>query len=117
MELSEFNKLLQLNNVPASNVTIVGDGTLPTPKTLTLAQLIADFENLESTLVTINNAGISGAATYAGTLKVNDGTGQMDLFTRSDAAFAGTAIPATPKTITAIVSEFTSEQLLGINSI
>lgn len=108
MELSEFNKLLQLNNVPASNVTIVGDGTLPTPKTLTLAQLIADFENLESTLVTINNAGISGAATYAGTLKVNDGTGQMDLFTRSDAAFAGTAIPATPKTITAIVSEFTS---------
>jgi hypothetical protein len=108
MELSEFNKLLQLNNVPASNVTIVGDGTLPTPKTLTLAQLIADFENLESTLVTINNAGISGAATYAGTLKVNDGTGQMDLFTRSDAAFAGNAVPATPKTITAIVSEFTS---------
>ncbi len=108
MELSEFNKLLQLNNVPATNVTIVGDGTLPTPKTVTLSQLLADFENLESTLVTVNNATITGAATYAGTLKVNDGTGQIDLFTRSDAAFATSSIPATPKTLTAIVSEFTS---------
>ena len=108
IELSEFNKLLQLNNVPVANVTIIGDGTLPTPRVATIAQITADFENYESTLVTVNNASISGAATLSGTLKVNDGTGQIDLFTRSDAAFAATSTPQGNKTITAIVSEFTT---------
>ena len=108
IELSEFNKLLQLNNVPVANVTVIGDGTLPTPRVATIAQITADFENYESTLVTVNNASITGAATLSGTLKVNDGTGQIDLFTRSDAAFAGTSTPQGSKTITAIVSEFTT---------
>ena len=62
VELSELNKLLQLNNVPAANVSIIGDGTLPTPRIATIAQITASFESYESTLVTINNAAISGAA-------------------------------------------------------
>ena len=108
VELSEFNKLLQLNNVPVGNVTVIGDGTLPTPKIVTIEALKSSFEALESTLVTINNATISGAAIYAGTLKIADPTGQIDLFTRTDATFAGSAVPATPKTVTGIVSEFTT---------
>lgn len=108
VELSEFNKLLQLNNVPAANVIVVGDGTLPTPKEITIADLKSNFEALESTLVVIKNATLSGAATYSGTIKVDDPTGQIDLFTRSAATFAGSALPSGAKTITAIVSEFTS---------
>ncbi len=39
--------------------------------------------------------------------------GQIDLFTRSDAAFAGTSTPQGSKTITAIVSEFTTGATAG----
>ncbi|MBK8700009.1 MAG: hypothetical protein IPN29_10955 [Saprospiraceae bacterium] len=108
VELSEFNKLLQLNNVPVSNITVVGEGSLPTPKTVTIAQLKADFEALESTLVSINEVTLSGGTTMGGTLKATDNTGQIDLYTRTDASFAGTAVPSGAKTVTAIVSEFTS---------
>ncbi len=108
VELSEFNKLLQLNNVPAANVKVIGNGTLPTPKEITISDLKLNFEALESTLVVIKNATMSGAATYSGTIKVDDTTGQIDLFTRSAATFSGTALPTGAKTITGIVSEFTT---------
>lgn len=112
VEISEFNKLLQLNNVPNANVTVIGTGNSVTPKEITIADLKADFERYESTLVTIKNGTISGGASYGATgVKVTDATGEMDLFTRtgtSGATFANTALATGSKNVTAIVSQFKS---------
>jgi hypothetical protein len=108
VELSEFNKLLQLNNVPAANISEIGQGSLPNPILLTVAELKANFEKYESTLVTIKDVTLSGANTFSGTTKVTDASGVIDMFTRSDASFAGSALPTGVKEITAIASEFTT---------
>jgi Family of unknown function (DUF5689) len=115
MELSEFNGVLQLNKVPLTNVKDLGKGTLPTPKVITLGQLATDAESLESTLVQVKNVDFGGAAKYGGTIKITDGTGTFDLFTSTSATytavFGADVPPAGAKTLTAIVSQFTTYQL------
>ncbi len=106
-ELSEFNGLLQVNNVPNTSATLVGTGTV-TPATVTIAQILADFENFESTLVKIDNATISGTGTtYSGSKTLTDATGSITLFTSSAATFSGTTFPVTPVSLTGIVSQYT----------
>lgn len=107
VELSEFNGLLQLNNVPLSNACSIGTGTLPTPPVMTIADLNNNFENLEATLVRIPNVLItkSSGNTYTGNATLNDGTGTLVLYTTSYASFAGTAFPTDTVTITGIVSQ------------
>lgn len=115
VEISEFNKLLQLNNVPNANVTVVGTGNTVVPKEITISDLKADFERYESTLVTIKGGTISGGTSYGATgVKVTDATGEMDLFTRtgaSGATFANTALATGSKNVTAIVSQFKSASI------
>lgn len=104
-ELSEFNSLLQLNKIPNANAKKIGTGTI-TPAVVTIKDLNANFENYESTLVTINNVTIPAAAKYAGTIKVSDGTGEIDMFTSSGAAFANSVPPLGVKTVTAIAGQY-----------
>ncbi len=115
MELSEFNGLLQLNKIPLVNVKDLGKGVLPTPKVVTLGQLATDAESLESTLVQVKNVDFGGADKYGGTIKITDGTGTFDLFTSTSATYTavfGADVPPTGvKTLTAIVSQFTTYQL------
>jgi DNA-directed RNA polymerase subunit E'/Rpb7 len=119
MELSEFNKLLQITNVPIANATLIGPGTLPTPKVITAAELKANFDQYESTLVELKDVTFSGAPTFAGTIPsggtnpsglvtVTDATGSIDHFAASTALFRANPIPTGTKTIIAIASEFTS---------
>jgi hypothetical protein len=108
IELSEFNKLLQLNNVPTANITVIGNGVLPTPKVVTVKDIKDNLESHESTLVTIKGVTITGTTTMSGTQKVTDSTGTIDMFSRTDSAFASSAVPSGSKDITAIVSEFTT---------
>lgn len=112
-ELSEFNGLLQLNNVPLANAKVYGDGNLssPTPRSVTVQELLAHAEAWESTLVKITNAGLAGGGTYSGSINLSDGTGTIVLFTRSQANFATQALPTTPVTVTGIVSDFNAPQL------
>lgn len=107
LEISEFQGLLQINNVPNSNARKVGEGSLPTPKVLTIAELLADFENYESQLVRIANVRISKSQgnTFSGTSILNDGTGSIDLFTQSYASFASNVIPGGVVTLTGIVTQ------------
>lgn len=105
-ELSEFNGLLQLNNVPLANATLIGLGTLPAPQEVTIATLLANFENYESELVKIVNATITGSgSTYNGTRTLTDATGSIDLFTLAGASFSGTAYPTGTVNITGIVAQ------------
>jgi DNA/RNA endonuclease YhcR with UshA esterase domain len=111
VELSEFNGLLQLNNVPITNATSPGAGTLPTPRTATIAQVLANLEAWESTLVRISNVTFPQGGTYSGSKDITDGTGTTVLFTRTAASFAGTTVPGGTVTVTAVVSQFNTAQL------
>jgi hypothetical protein len=111
-ELSEFNGLLQLNNVTTNNATRISSGNIVTPKVLTVSELLAGSEELESTLITIENATISGNSTFEFETTVSDGTGSVAMFTRSDATFATDAVPSGDVNITAIASDFNGTQIL-----
>jgi hypothetical protein len=111
LELSDFNGLVQVNNVPNTNGMKVGDGTLPTPRDATIAEILANSDAWQSTLVRIEDVTITGAATYNGTTTVSDVTGSLPMFTRGDATFANTNVPGDEVIMTAIVSEFNEPQV------
>lgn len=110
-EISEFNGLRQINNVPLENAQIMGSGKSVTPREATVAGINANFDAWESTLVQIKNATITGGATLAGSKTVNDGTGNIVLFTANGAAFSGLPVPSGAVTITAIVTDFNLKEI------
>lgn len=112
MPMSQFNGLLQLDNVPTGNAYNLGHGTLPTPASLTIAQALAQIDNYESTLVTFQGVTIEGGTTFSGNRTIRDHTGQIALFTSNRASFANAPIPDGAVTITGILSTFNSPQLL-----
>lgn len=116
LELSEFSGLLQVNNVPLGNASNLGAGSLPTPRTATVQEILDNQEAWESTLVLIENASISGNATFDGENTVTDASGaSIALFTRSGAIFASEPLPAEAVNLAAIVSEFDAPQLIMRN--
>lgn len=113
VELSEFNGLLQLNNMPNENVTVLSSGNTIIPQTVTVSDLNSNFDAFESELIEIQGATITGGSTYSGNKTVDDGTGTIALYTSSFATFATSSIPSGSVDIVAVVSEFTSgSQLL-----
>jgi hypothetical protein len=110
-DISEFNGLLQVSNVPNANATVISSGNSITPRVATVADILANAETWESTLVLINGATITGAATYSGTTSVADASAAIDLYTRPGASFSLDAVPAGSVNVTAIVSQFTGYQL------
>ncbi len=110
-ELSEFNGLVQVNNVPLGNAVSQGNGTLPTPRVATVAEILANGNDWESTLVQIADATMNGGPTYGDGVTVADGTGSISMFTFFSASFSGNTIPSSTGTLTAIVSDFNGLQL------
>jgi hypothetical protein len=112
LELSEFNGLLQINNVPLTNASSPGAAMPITPRTATIAQVIANREAWESTLVRITGVTFPQGGTFSGSKNVTDSSGTMVMFTRSQANFSATNVPAGPSTVTAMVSQFNDPQLI-----
>jgi len=115
-KLEEFRGLLQVNNVSNGNAMKVGTGSI-TPRVITVAELNADFERYESTLVTINSASISGGGTYLGSKTLSDGTGTIILYTRTEATFASNSVPTAPFKLTALVGQFDTTKQLQMRNI
>lgn len=109
--LSEFNGLLQVSGVDNSNATVASTNNSITPRVATVQDILNNQNAWESTLVLINGATITGAATYSGGTTVTDASGSIDMFTRSAATFSGNAVPSGSVNITAIVSEFNAPQI------
>jgi autotransporter-associated beta strand protein len=59
----------------------------------------------------IENATISGSSTFEGSTTVDDGTGSLQMFTRSAASFASQSIPQGVVRLTCVVSEFNDRQV------
>jgi hypothetical protein len=106
MEISEFNGLLQVNNVPLGNATAQGTGSIA-PRVFTIQEIQNDFENWESTLVRILDANLSKTSgnTFSGTVLVRDSTGDLDMFTTSYSSFANQTFPTGTVQITGILGQ------------
>lgn len=123
--LSEYKGWLEIGgttpSVPLAYATKLGTGTI-TPHLVTIADLNANMsgttDTWESTLVQIQNATITGTgATYSGNTTVTDATGNLLMYTATAASFSTTPFLTGPRTITAIVSDYTTGvQLLMRNA-
>jgi hypothetical protein len=109
-ELSEFNAVLEVNNVDLSLATKTGTGSI-TPRNIVLSDIAANGETWESTLVKISNVTISGSGIYSGSNTLTDATGTMPLYTSSTATFAGASYPATPVSVTGIINDHNGKEL------
>ncbi len=112
MQVSEFRGLLQIEDVPIGNAHSLGMEELPEPNQATVQEVIENIDNYQSTLVTIENASITGGTTFAGELTVTDDTGSITMFTHNWASFANSQVPEGNVTITAIASVHFDPQLM-----
>jgi hypothetical protein len=110
-ELSEFNGLFQINEVPLDNATSFGNGTLPTPREATVQEIIDNLEDWESTVVRIVDIAFTESGPFSGPKELSDGTGTIATFTRNDATFVNDNVPTGAFTLTALVSQFNSAQV------
>lgn len=119
MELSEFNGLLQVNNVPLSYASVKATGKTITPRVATIGDIITNFENWESTLVKILNinsltGGTSGK--WSGSVNLTDATGSIVAFTTASASFANAAYPTTAQTLIGYLTPFAATLQIGIRN-
>lgn len=114
--LSEFNGLLQIDGLAASDASFEGHPGDVTPRVATVAEVLANAQAWESTVVRIDNVTLSGSSTFSGEITVTDATGSMLLFTRPQSTFGGNALPADTVSITAILTEFDVPQLIIRNA-
>jgi len=112
-ELSEFNGLLQINNVPNDNAKVTGSGKSITPATITIAELKSNIETYESRLIRITGVTLSKASgsTFAGTVIMTDATGAADMFTTNYATFANDNFPTGAVSVTGIAGQFNTPQV------
>ncbi|NJL75249.1 MAG: hypothetical protein HC892_09695 [Saprospiraceae bacterium] len=117
IEISEFNGLLQLNDLELGSATVLNRNVSVQTRTATISSIIADFENFESTLVSIADAEITkGSGTnYSGSTTVKDPTGTIAMFTTSYSTFANQNFPTGKVSITAIVSQGGNQSERQIN--
>lgn len=115
IELSEFNELLQLNNIPNGNANLIGAGTLPAPQVVSISDVLS--ENFESQLVQINNIQFENqGGAYDGGRTLTDCTDDLPIFTRGQATFSADITPDGNGTIVGIASTFNGVQLLIRNT-
>ena len=118
-EVSEFRGLLQINNLPLFNAELTGNGELPTPKQITVDEILEDNNRYESTRVLIAGASLSGESTFgggSGNVIVDDGTETISIFTFNTTSYANEPVPSGAVNVTAVVSQFDDNPQLLINS-
>ncbi len=119
-ELSEFNGLLQLNNVPLAYATRVATGKAITPRTATFAAIQTNFRAWESTLVRIINitslvGGTSGR--WGGSVTMTDATGTLISFTSTTATFASNSFPSTADSFVGYLTPFNTTRQIAFRNL
>lgn len=113
--MEEFQGLLQVSDVASNRATFVSVGTEPTPRVITVADLLADFENLESTLVQIDNASFTGSGSFNGSVEFEDATGDMIMYTRSMATFSNELLPSGTVSIVGVVTQGGTSEVMQVS--
>ena len=114
--LAPYNGDLELRAVPQAKVTIVAGTIAITPRTATVAQVIANKDLWASSLVKITGITsiTTGSTNGTGTnYTITDATGSLALFVRTA---SGITVNNSGTTITGYVSIFNSTAQIGIRS-
>jgi hypothetical protein len=116
--LTAFGALIELDVVPLANATKIGTGTLPTPVSITIAQLLThEFQGQIVTLSDVAFKGADGSGTYNGGQTIANVAGdEVATFVRSGALFSGDVLPAGVGTITGIASAFSDTPQLDLRT-
>lgn len=96
--LTRKNGTLKITGLNKTDIIKVSSGKTPLVRVIAVSELYSNFQNYESTLVQVNNAGIDpapvGGETFSGNKKLDDGTGgNIFLSTEADASFANNSVP------------------------
>jgi hypothetical protein len=105
-KLQLYNGALELSGLTSGKISRTVTGRSVTPVTLTIAQLRSSFGQYENVLVKILNATIGGGTTYGGNLTLTDATGNISLYTASNASFASSPAPSGSKTVIGIATPY-----------
>ncbi len=111
LELSRFNGLLQVNNIPNNQAELISMTSIPAPEETTIENILGNMAHFESRLVKLTGVTVSGGANWGGSRTLNDGTGTITHFTTNYSTFANTAIPTGKVNLTGIVAVFNSPQI------
>ncbi|MBM3412835.1 MAG: hypothetical protein FJY19_05590 [Bacteroidetes bacterium] len=119
-ELSEYNGLLQLNNVPLGYATRVSTGKSITPRAATFSAIQTNFRTWESTLVKIINitslVGGTGGR-WGGSVTMTDATGTLIAFTSSAASFANNSFPGTADSFVGYLTPFNTVKQISFRGL
>ncbi|HPT30863.1 MAG TPA: DUF5689 domain-containing protein [Prolixibacteraceae bacterium] len=107
-----FNGLLQFGDISiADQAEVIRlNATPPPPAEITIDELLQGKREAE--YVQIKNAQFADPGTFSGSRILTDCKSQIDVYTRSDATFAGTSLPTGNGTFRGIASVYTNRQLL-----
>jgi hypothetical protein len=95
----------------------VGTGSV-SPREATVAEIINNGEDWESTLVLIKKAAISGGNVFKDyDVVVVDASGSIDMYTSQYASFADTGLPSGDVDITAVVGQFNDNYQVYIRNL
>ncbi len=111
-ELSEFNGQLQVSDLFITRAESLGQEDQPEPRVVTIADILENHDEWESTLVRIDDVTVSGGTTWESINTFSDGTGNITTFIRGSADFSGDSAPSGPVSITGIIGEFNDPQVL-----
>jgi len=111
--IGDFNGNLQINNDDLLAYSVVGQGAVPTPQSVTLSELAANGEEYESELVEVTGVEFTSATgTFSNrqSYDVEDPSVTEPFTFRvqsdSETAIGGESIPSGPFTYTGVVGEF-----------
>jgi DNA/RNA endonuclease YhcR with UshA esterase domain len=112
--LTRYNGTLELKNIKSAKIKILANNKVVQAVQMTIATLNANFARYESVLVRINNAKITSKGNYSGNNTLSDATGNIILYTSSNASFAADLVPNITKSFQGIATYFGTTQELKI---
>lgn len=124
LERYNNNGALQLNNIPLVMIQKVGTATV-TPKQITVADLVANINQYESTLVTVSGEIVAARedGKYGDSTKkshttntIKDGDATIESFVSKYSAFCGETIPTGEREITGIAGINNNKPQLNIRN-
>ena len=107
LTLSDYDNLVQLNNIPLLKTQKVGTGNI-TPKETTIADVISNYSQYESTVVTVqgtitsDNGKWGNSSSHQSNVLAKDGN-EIVLFIASYSNFVDEAVPNGEVSVTGIV--------------
>ncbi|MFN8241241.1 MAG: DUF5689 domain-containing protein [Bacteroidales bacterium] len=112
VSFTDYNGLLQFGDISITDQTEVVSLTpqLPEPRKITIADINAGKYQAE--YVEIQGVQFKDPGTYSGSKTLTDCVSSVEVYTRSDATFAGQTLPTGNGSLKGVVSVYTSKQVL-----